>query len=305
MTNEACLEKLHRVQNALPACLKRVIFLAVFSCPVIGQELINNGDFEGGRLPPWAASQVTGSSVALTGENSPFTDVYPAGKASLRLTDDNSDFEQPSVHQSFSPHDTILFGFDFKMFTTGDPTSWFVAWVGENDTTAFFFSLGGADGASVELNQQKIADLASNMWYHVEGWANAPGQKVEGSIVRADGVRNTFQGTFPFGVKSQFNSVIVSDGNAGPNDVLLDNFTSRLVTLNVASNAAGQQVITWGAPGFALQSSTSLAAGAMWTDVPGASGAFTNTFTDVRRFFRLTHQYRRMGAKTLSPTSCE
>lgn len=290
MTNIACPEKLHRVPNAVPACLKTVGILTLLSCSITAQELIKNGDFEVGRLPPWTTTQVAGSSVAIAGENSPFTAIYPAGKASLHIVDDNSDFEQPSVHQSFAAHDTILFAFDFKVFGTTDPTSWFVAWLGENDTTAFFFSLGGADGASVELNQQKIADLASNTWYHVEGWANAPEQKVEGSILSAAGARSTFEGTFPFGVKTEFNGVVVSDGNAGANDVLLDNFSSRLVTLDMSVNTAGQQVITWAAPGFTLQSSAGLGSAAHWSDVPGASaGAYTNTPSGDMRFFRLTH----------------
>ena len=275
--------------NALPACPKPIVLFLTFSCSVFGQELIKNGDFEGGRLPPWTSIQPAGSLIALTGENSPFHGIYPAGASSLRITDDNSDFEQPSFHQAFAPHDAILFGFDFKMLTVGDPTAWFVAWLGENDTTAFFFSLGGADGTSVELNQQKISDLLPNVWYHVEGWADAPQQKLEGSIISSDGVRSSFQGTYPFGVKSEFNAIVVSDGNAAANDVLLDNFYSRPITLDIASNAVGQQVITWLAPGFTLQSTTGLGSGATWTGVPSASGAYTNAFSGGVHFFRLTH----------------
>jgi hypothetical protein len=288
LTNRALDEKLDRVRNALPACLKSIILLFTLAHPVHGQELLKNGDFEGGRLPPWTVNQPAGSLLALAAENSPFQTVYSGGTSSIRIKDDDADFEEPSLRQSFTAQSAILFSFDFKV-PGGGASPWYVAWNGDGDTTAFFFSLGGGDGTSIDFNQQKVADLAANLWYHVEGWADAPHQQIEGKITSVAGNQSSFTGTFPFGVKSELNAVVISDGDAAPNpDVLLDNFSSRPVTLDIASNAAGQQVITWLAPGFTLQSATSLGKGATWGDVPSASGAYTNTFSGGVHFFRLT-----------------
>lgn len=259
---------------------------------VRAQELILNGDFESGHLAPWVADQVAGSSLTLTGENSPFHSVYPAGSASLLLKDDDSsDFlDQPSIRQPFAGLSSLVFGFDFKMPQPGDPSPWYVAWNGENDTTAFFFRVGGADGVSVEFNLQKIADLKSNVWYHVAGWADAAAQKVEGTISNTLGDSATFQGDFPFGVKVEVNAVVVSDGDAARNpDVLLDNFYSRSVALQVSSQPNGDEVITWLATAFRLQSSPALFPKPQWTDIPGVRGAYTNTPSEKMRFFRLTH----------------
>jgi hypothetical protein len=283
------------VQNPVPASLKTV-FIAAFLIvpgvwPIFGQELLGNGDFEDGRLVPWNVKQSPGGSVALVTQNSPFNTVYPTGTSSVQLKDDDSsDFvDQPSIEQPFTAQTAILFGFDFKMPNPGDASPWYVAWNGENDTTGFFFRLGGADGLSIEFNLQKVADLKANVWYHIEGFADVVNQKVIGTISNTSGDSATFDGGFPFGVKNNIDSVVVSDGDAARNpDVLLDNFYSRPVTLQIASNSKGEQVISWFGTGFTLQSTTTLGSAAQWTSIPGAQGSYTNTFSDPARFFRLT-----------------
>ena len=114
-------------------------------------------------------------------------------------------------------------------------------------------------------------------------------QKVSGTISNTLGDSAPFEGGFPFGVKNQIDSVVVSDGDAARNpDVLLDNFYSRPVTLEIASNLKGEEVVSWFGTGFTLQSTTTLGNGAQWTNIPGAEGSYTNSFSDPIRFFRLT-----------------
>lgn len=247
------------------------------------QELLRNGDFEAGRLPPWSITEVTGSKVSLQAENSPFA----SGNSSVLLNDDDSVFDEPSLRQSFEATPSVTFGFDFKMLPGEELIPWYVAWNGEGDTTGFFFSLGGADGTSIELNQQRIADLKRNVWYRIEGWADAPRQSVRGSLQEHGGVRTDFTGGFPFALNTALNAVEVSDGNDERTpSLVLDNFTTRPISLEIARNAAGETVITWPLPDFRLQSVATVAE-TNWTDVASSAGVYTNTFTDRMRFFRL------------------
>ncbi len=282
------------MQEPLPACLKTISIAAILLASTLpsafAQELIANGNFEAGRLAPWTVKQSPGGSVALVSENSPFNSVYPGGSSSVRLQDDDSsDFlDQPSIEQSLGAQTAILFGFDFKMPGLGDASPWYVAWNGENDTTGFFFRLGGADGLSIEFNLQKVADLKANTWYHIEGFADVVNQKVSGTVFNNAGDSAPFEGGFPFGVKSHLDSVVVSDGGETRNpDVLLDNFTSRPLSLQITVNAQGEKVVTWSGAGFTLQTATTVGTGAEWTSIPGAQGSYTNTFSEPTRVFRL------------------
>src|SRR3954465_11862060 len=99
------------------------------------------------------------SGLTPFGENSPFTYPYGPGILSLRLHDDDSDFQAPSLRQSFAPTPVVFFGFVFKVSSAIPVSGWCGAWEGDKTDqpkTAFFFTLGGADGGSLLFNQEKI-----------------------------------------------------------------------------------------------------------------------------------------------------
>src|SRR4051794_11151180 len=189
------------------------LFMAASFGTLHAQELIADGDFEGQDLP-WVVSAVPSSNVTLSQQNSPFDNPYPIGTTSLELADDDSEDEFPSLRQSLAAGSpAIFFGFDFKAPLTANRSAWYVAWEGENGVTAFFFNIGGGDGSSLELNnQQKIGTLAPNKWYHVQGYAEASRQIVEGFLLGENGQRNDFQGRFSATATNQFSSVFISDG---------------------------------------------------------------------------------------------
>ncbi|HTG45199.1 MAG TPA: hypothetical protein VK633_11780 [Verrucomicrobiae bacterium] len=256
---------------------------------ILGQELTENGNFEIQRLPPWAVVAAPGASVTLVPENSPFTGLYGAGNSSVRVHDEDFEASAPAVRQRFAATESILFGFDFQAPAQSSLSSWYVAWEGDDNTTAFFFAIGGADGSSLDFNQSKIAEITPHEWYHVEGSAGARGQKVEGFVTDTRGNRASFSGGFPFGVKNDLSAVVVSDGDAGPNeDILLDNFSSRLVRLSISRNAQGDEVVAWPSGlHFALEAKASLNPGTAWTPIATPDGSYTNKVSDPMQFYRL------------------
>jgi len=273
-------------------CLKVFIYVLAPISALSGQEFLTNGNFESELPPSWEMTTVPQSGITPFGENSPFTYPYGPGILSLRLHDDDSDFQAPSLRQSFAPTPVVFFGFDFKVPSTTTGSSWYVAWEGDKmdqPTTAFFFTLGGADGGSLLFNQGKITDLATNTWYHIQGYADAPRQIVEGFFVNERGQRGDFHGGFPFNVMNQISSVFISDADAAQNsDVLIDNFATRQVSLELFQYSGGQEVLRWlGSTNVILQSTGALEPGVQWTNVVTVNTSYTNTTAGTSRFFRL------------------
>jgi hypothetical protein len=271
------------MRRQLPAAARPLLVFLCSITAVSAQELIGNGGFEEGRLLPWAVQEAAGSAVRIVSENSAFG----PGASAVQMTDDDSDFEQPGLVQTFEAQAVVLFAFDFKFLGGEENSPWYVAWQGENRTTAFFFSVGGLDGRSIELNQARIAALKTNVWYHVEGFADAPHQSVKGVLRENGGAETAFESGFPFGVKETIGAVEVSDGDAARNSpMLLDNFSARAISLAITPAPAGQ-IITWAAADFRLQSTAQLGPGAAWADLASGAGIYTNTSPDAVRFFRL------------------
>lgn len=279
-------------------CLLRTlacVAAAVVPAALHAQELITNGNFEGPTLTPWVVSAPAGTSVATINDNSPYLSRYPLGTKAVRLQDDDVEFETPSFDQTFAPQAAIQFAFDFKAPAEAPGSPWYVIWTGDQDTTAFFFSIGGQDGASISLNQTTVTRLEVNMWYHIEGIANAPGQTVTGTVVNARGERASFSGGFPFGVNSVLNAVTVTDGDQARNEPLLvDNISAQpflieppAPALTISPAPDGQITVSWTASGFSLQSSSNVGTGAQWITVPTTGQSYTASADQPRQFFRL------------------
>lgn len=274
------------------ACLSA----AVVPAGLHAQELIANGNFEGASLSPWEVSAPAGSSVATANENSPFLTVFPAGAKSVRLSDDDSEHETPYLRQSFAPQAGIRFSFDFKAPALAAGSPWYVIWAGEDATTAFFFSIGGQDGVSISLNQNSVAALEPNLWYHVEGTADAPNQTISGAIRNSRGESITFNGGFPFGVQRVINGVTLMDGDQGRNEpALFDNLSAQAMAvasarLSIAPAPNGQITVSWTTAGYGLQASSEVGAGAQWVDIQTSTQSYTADADQPRQFFRLVQQ---------------
>jgi hypothetical protein len=285
MTKTNCLLRLF-------ACLVPVAAAAGANA----QELITNGNFEGAALAPWGTAAPAGTSVAIANESSPFQTIYAAGTRSVRITDDDVSFEAPSFQQSFSAQAGIRFAFDFKLAATAPQSAWYVIWSGEEDTTAFFFAIGGQDGTSFDFNQNRVATLEANMWYHVEGTADAPNQQIVGAIQNTRGERFTFSGGFPFGVQRVVSSVSVTDGDQGQNPAInFDNFSARaeavaLPSLSIVRQPDGQVAVSWTVAGYSLQASEQVGPNAQWQDIPTAGQTFITFPEQPTRFFRLVSE---------------
>lgn len=257
------------------------------------QELITNGNFEGAGFSPWEVSAPAGSAISSVTENSPFQAVFPAGTRAARLSDDDSEFETPYLKQAFTPQPGVQFSFDFKSTGSNPGSAWYVIWTGEDGTTAFFFSIGGQDGSSFDLNQSAIMPLQADVWYHVEGVADAPNQRVSGSIQNSLGQRSTFEGGFPFGVQRTLTGVNITDGDQAQNPpILFDNISARAATiasarLTIAPAPGGQVTVSWTAAGYTLQAASELSPNAQWTNVQTAEQSYTTTAEDPAQFFRL------------------
>lgn len=274
------------------ACLSS----AVAPAALHGQELIANGNFEGAGLSSWEVSAPAGTTVATINESSPFRSPYPAGTKAARLTDDDSDFDTPYFRQAFAPQAGIQFSFDFKAAAAAPASPWYVIWRGDEDTTAFFFAIGGQDGVSIQLNQSTIAALEANLWYHVEGLADAPNQTISGSIANSRGERITFTSGFPFGVQSVINGVTIADGDQTRNEpVIVDNFSAQPValataSLNIAPAPDGRVTVSWTAAGYLLQGSAEIGSNAQWATIQTDSQSFTTGADQPTQFFRLIAQ---------------
>jgi hypothetical protein len=262
------------------------LLVSLFSRGARAQELMADGDFEGEDLP-WVVSAVPNSNVTLVSQNSPFDYPYPVGTTSLELIDDDSEDEFPSLRHTLArPIGGIFFGFDFKAPLAATASRWDIAWEG-GGTTAFFFSIGGGEPSISLNNQQKIDSLAPNKWYHLQGYAEAARNTVEGFILGENGDRADFQGQFSVVPTNLLSSVYISDGTPQRSEILLlDNFATRPVSLESTWNDQGQQVISWlGSSNFVLQATSAL--GTSWTNVPTATTGFTNGLAGQAQFFRL------------------
>jgi hypothetical protein len=280
MKTTCLLQTLACLASALPAGLH-------------AQELLTNGNFEGATLAPWQVTAPAGTSVATVNDNSPYRTRYPAGTKAVRLQDDDVEFEAPLFVQSFEPQSRLQFSFDFKAVASAAGSAWYVIWKGDGDTTAFFFSIGGQDGISINLNQTTVTSLEPNMWYHVEGTARAASQTVTGFVLNARGEQTPFTGGFPFGVQSVLNSVTFTDGDQARNGALIvDNISAAQAVLPAASLTIvpapnGQVTVSWAADGYTLQASSTVGSGAQWANVQTTAQSYTTSADQPLQFFRL------------------
>jgi hypothetical protein len=280
-------------------CLLRTFACLGFAALPAGlhaQELIANGNFEGAGLSPWEVSAPAGSAIASVAENSPFGSVFPAGSRAVSLSDDDSEFETPYLRQAFAAQPRTQFSFDFKAVAVSPGSAWYVIWTGEQDTTAFFFSIGGQDGTTLDLNQTSIMPLEAGVWYHVEGVADAPNQIITGSVENSLGQRSNFESGFPFGVQQAVELVTITDGDQAQNQpVVFDNISAKTAVvaaarLSIAPGPNGQVTVSWTAAGYTLQAARGLGPNAQWTDVTTTGQSHTTPAEDPARFFRLVQR---------------
>jgi hypothetical protein len=218
-----------------PHLILSLCSVIVLPLNVRAAERLQNGHFESLFYAPgvpasWKATAGDGNSnLQDTTHLSPFTNIYPAGSNSIRLTDGTSDSIYPYLVQTFSPA-TADFHFSFEFYLDGvTDAPWKISLgnIGANldflINAANSFQFAGATTGAV-------ATLSPGVWYQLDASINDTTQTFSGSLVSFGGTPVSFSGSLYLDSPATTNYVQIQDFSSNQNSTLyVDNVSVRTV----------------------------------------------------------------------------